>query len=201
MLAQAGGFYLALGTTQHMTMPTIPDEVLKEILVLRSENQLEATEQALISDLSTAKAKWTLEETPRYRKAGRSPLYVSGKYLTATGVCPATGEKDAGRPQKTTARSTVPRAKAEDDTKASGAEINEMAFYKYLHDKGFEVKLTRDLLTGALDTVIPAAISDLSLAFAPAPAHCEKIHVTRTTPQIQVTMSFDRFMELAGLKP
>jgi len=62
---------------------------------------LDATEEAAYADLAKSKAKWVLEEAPRHRRAGRSALYISGKYLSSYGADPATGEADgkaAGKP-------------------------------------------------------------------------------------------------------
>ena len=89
-------------------MSKIPADTLKVILELRAENGLDATEESVYADLAKSKAKWTLEETPRYRRAGRSPLYVSGKYLSSYGTDPATGEADGGNGKKPKAASTPP---------------------------------------------------------------------------------------------
>lgn len=175
-------------------MEKIPSDTLKEILALRSENGLEATESALYADLTKSKAKWTLEETPRYRRAGRSPLYVSGKYLTATGVCPATGEAD-GKEKK------VKTANASQSRSASGGQkVDETTFYKVLHGKGFNVKISQNLLTNELDTEVPASITKLGLKFGQIPANATDIHVIQTNPQVQVAMPLDKFLELAGIK-
>lgn len=176
-------------------MPSIPASTLKEILALRSENGLEATEEALQADLTKSKAKWTLEETPRYRRAGRSPLYVSGKYLTAFGTCPATGEAD-GKEKKAKASSAVAGRNS-----TSSSKIDETAFYKVLHGKGFGVKISQNLLTGELETHVPAAISKLGLKFSAAPANATDVHVSQTSPQVQITLTLDKFLELAGIKP
>jgi hypothetical protein len=175
-------------------MSKIPADTLKVILELRAENGLNATEDAVFADLAKSKAKWTLEETPRYRRAGRSPLWVSGKYLSSYGTDPATGETDEGNGKKPKAAST-PRAATSVDRK-----VDETAFYKVLHGKGFQVKISQNLLTGELETQIPPAISKLELQFGAIPGNASAIHITQTSPQIQVSMSLDTFLELAGIK-
>lgn len=179
-------------------MEHIPSETLQKVIALREANGLEATAEALYEDLAKSKCKWTLIETPRYRRAGKSPIYISGKYLTAVGVCPATGEKDEGRKG---AAARTPRAAS---TQAAGAKpeakIDETVFYKVLHGRGFPVKITQDLLTGELETQLPTSITQLGLKFAPIPQNASDIHITQTSPQVQVAMPLDKFLELAGIK-
>lgn len=175
-------------------MSKIPADILKLILELRAENGLDATEEAVYADLAKSKAKWTLEETPRYRRAGRSPLYVSGKYLSSYGTDPATGEAD-GRSGKKALPAAAPRASIPVNSK-----VDETAFYKVLYGKGFNVKISQNLLTGELETQIPPAISKLELQFGAIPANASAIHITQTSPQIQVAMPLERFLELAGIK-
>ncbi|MBB5351577.1 hypothetical protein HNR46_001814 [Haloferula luteola] len=176
-------------------MDTIPSDTLQQVIALRAENGLEANESAVYDDLAKSKCKWTLAETPRYRQAGRSPIFISGKYLTATGICPATGEKDDRAPKTSTrAASTSSASKPE-------SKIDETVFYKVLHGKGFSVKITQDLLSGALETQVPASITNLGLKFAPMPSNATDIHVVQTSPQVQVSMPLDKFLELAGIKP
>jgi len=69
---------------------------MTQVLALRKKNGLIPTEEALAADIAAARTKYTLQETARYRRAGESPLYIAGKYLTShNGVCPATGEREA----------------------------------------------------------------------------------------------------------
>jgi hypothetical protein len=175
-------------------MSKIPADTLKAILELRAENGLDATEEAVYADLAKSKAKWTVEETPRYRRAGRSPLYVSGKYLSSYGTDPATGEADAGSGKKPKA---APSARA---SATVNGKVDEAAFYKVLHGKGFSVKITQDMLTGEIQTQIPASISKLELQFGAIPGNASGVHITQTSPQIQVAMPLDKFLELAGIK-
>jgi len=178
-------------------MDKIPAETLKQILELRSENGLEATEQAMRADLEKSKAKWVLDETPRYRKAGRSPIYISGKYLSSYGTDPATGEKDGKEPKAKKAGSAgaaAPKA-------APAAKIDESVFLKVMHGKGFKVKVSQDMLSGEIQREVPPAIAKLDLQFGSIGSNASGIHVTQTSPQIQVSMPFDRFLELAGIKP
>ena len=179
----------------------LPDAVLDIVLALRKENGLEPTKAALESDLERSGAKWVLEETPRYRKAGRSPLYFSGKFLTAKGVDPATGEADGKTSKKQAPAKREAKAAKTESTPEPTSPVNEMAFYKVLHGKGFAVKMTQDLLTGKLETKVPTAIEKLGLQFGPIPSNAEGIFVSQTTPQIQVSLPLDKFLELAGIKP
>jgi len=176
-------------------MLTIPDNTLQKVLELRTKNGLEATPAALEASLEAAKCKWTLTETPRYRLAGDSPIYISGKYLTQAGICPATGEKDGGSAFKR------PVAKASKSEAAAASAPSEEAFYRVLHGKGFGIKITKDLLTGEIKEEVPRAIAELGLQFGAAPARAEAVYVTQTSPQIQVAMSLDKFLEIAKIKP
>ena len=176
-------------------MSIFPNDTLAKVLELRTKNGLDATPEALTADLETAKCKWTLEETPRYRRAGDSPIFVSGKYLTTTGICPATGEKDTDRPVRTVAKNPS-NTKIEAPVAAS-----EEVFYRVLHGKGFDVRITKDLLTGEILQEVPKAIENLDLAFGTVPNNTTRVHITQTSPQIQVSMSLDKFLELAAIKP
>jgi hypothetical protein len=178
-------------------MSKIPADTMKVILELRSENGLSATEDAVYADLAKSKAKWVLEETPRYRQAGRSPLYLSGKYLSAYGTDPATGEPDSKATEKPAAKRA---GRAASTFVGNGKAVDETAFYKVLHGKGFAVKISQNLLTGELETQIPPAISKLELQFGAIPSNATAIHVTQTSPQIQVAMPLDKFLEVAGIK-
>lgn len=179
-------------------METIPSETLSRILELRRANGLEATETAVYADLEKSKCKWTLTDTPRYRRAGASPLWISGKYLSSYGTCPASGEADQGR-GKAAARETKPTAPKPVAAPVAG-KVDEAVFYKVLHGKGFAVKITQDLLTGEIQTQIPESIRRLDLRFGAIPGNASGIHVTQTSPQIQVAMPLDKFLELSGIR-
>jgi hypothetical protein len=178
-------------------MQQIPSDILSQILELRKANGLEATEAAVYADLEKSKCKWTLSDTPRYRRAGNSPLWVSGKYLSSYGSCPASGEADQGRDNKAprAAKASAPKSSV-----ASAPKIDEGAFYKVLHGKGFPVKITQDLLTGEIQTQLPDAIRKLELNFSAIPSNAAAVHVTQTSPQIQIAMPLDKFLELAGIR-
>ena len=179
-------------------METIPSETLSRILELRRANGLEATEAAVYADLEKSKCKWTLSDTPRYRRAGASPLWVSGKYLSSYGTCPASGEADQGRGKAglRVARPAAPKAVAA----PVAGKVDESVFYKVLHGKGFAVKITQDLLSGEIQTQIPEPIRKLELQFGAIPGNASGVHVTQTSPQIQVAMPLDKFLELAGIR-
>ncbi|MFT4177244.1 MAG: hypothetical protein QM627_11385 [Luteolibacter sp.] len=191
-------FIACVGKIRHSVyrpyMATIPADTLKAILNLRAENGLEADEASVYRDLETV--KWTLNETPRYRRAGRSPVYLSGKYLTANGVDPVTGEKESNGPAK--------KAKAAASAKSSPkyeSKLDESAFYRVLHAKGFSIKVSQDLITGAVETQLPESIKRLGLQFDEIPGNATGVYVTQTSPQIQVAMSLDKFLEIAGIRP
>jgi hypothetical protein len=178
-------------------MDKIPSNTLARVLELRAENGLEATEAAVYADLEKSKCKWTLTDTPRYRTAGRSPIYVSGKYLSSYGTDPATGEKDERGGKKAKPAASAPKA----STSSHSSKVDEAVFYKVLHGKGFPVKITQDLLSGEIQTVIPEGIKKLDLSFGSIPSNSSGIYVTQTSPQIQVSMTLDKFLELAGIRP
>ena len=164
---------------------------------MRLANGLEATESAVYADLEKSKCKWTLTDTPRYRRAGASPLWISGKYLSSYGTCPASGEADQGRGKVTVARTSAPKPVAAPVM----SKVDESVFYKVLHGKGFAVKITQDLLSGEIQTQIPEPIRKLELQFGAIPGNASGIHITQTSPQIQVAMPLDKFLELAGIRP
>jgi hypothetical protein len=177
-------------------MDKIPSDTLAQVLELRKKNGLEATEAAVYADLEKSKCKWTLTDTPRYRRAGASPIWVSGKYLSSYGTCPASGEADEkGSKSPKAAKAGAPKASA-----SAGGKLDESVFYKVLHGKGFPVKITQDLLTGEIQTQIPESIKKLDLQFGAVPSNASGIHVTQTSPQIQVAMPLDKFLEFAGIR-
>lgn len=174
---------------------TLPAETLKEIIALRKENGLEATEAAVTASL--VGLKYHLKETPRYRRAGRSPIYLPGKLLTAKGTDPVTGEQDSSAPKTQAAGKQASSAKRGGEVKAADS----MQFYRVLHGRGFQIKVTRDEITGEVETKLPKALEDLALQFGEYPSSGEGIYVTQTSPKVLVTLSLDKFIELTGLKP
>ena len=76
-----------------------------------------------------------------------------------------------------------------------------VAFHAYATQKMAEIRITKDLLTGEIREEVPAKIGALGLKFGAVPTHADTVYVTRTSPQIQVAMSLDKFLELAGVKP
>lgn len=179
----------------------IDADILKTILALRKKNGLEATEAAARADLAGI-SKWTLEETPRYRRAGDSPIYLPGKFLTAKGTDPVTGEVDS----QASAGGRKPSKREGGElgngrSAGKGPKVDETQFYRVLHGKGFAVKITQDVLTGELETSVPAAIQKLGVQFGSIPANADGIYVTQTSPQIQISLPLDKFLEIAGIKP
>ncbi|MFT3990345.1 MAG: hypothetical protein QM680_02940 [Luteolibacter sp.] len=174
-------------------MATLPADTLKAVLNLREANGLEADEASVYRDLETV--KWTLDETPRYRRAGRSPIYLSGKYLTANGVDPVTGEKEVNGPAKKVKTAASSKAAQKYESK-----LDESAFYRVLHAKGFPIKVSQDLITGAVETQLPENIKKLNLQFDEIPSNATGVYVTQTSPQIQIALSLDKFLEIAGIR-
>ena len=172
----------------------IPEDAMEKILELRKKNGLVPTAEAVIEDITAAKTKFTLKETPRYRRAGDSPLYIAGKYLTShRGVCPATGEREASRGDFASASTSSAKEQV----------ISEDAFVKVLAGKGFKFTRLVNTITGeVVKEESDPKIARLNLAYQPIPNNADhsKVYVQRTTPQIQVSMTLDRFLELAGIK-
>lgn len=181
-------------------MENLSSEALGAILELRRQNGLEATEAALKADVEASKAKWTLKETPRYRKAGNSPVYVSGKYLTSVGKCPFTGEVDAKAATKPAGKAKAPKASKGGTDTGHGRGVSDSDFYKALHAKGFKIRIAQNLITGGIETDLPASITGLELEFGAIPSKASTVHVIQTSPQIQVALPLDKFLELAGIK-
>ena len=173
-------------------------ETISKALELRSKNGLEATEAALISDLEKSGTKYTETATPRYRTAGDSPIFIAGKYLTKHGICPATGEKDTHE-RKAPAR----RAASAAASSAASAEISEEALIRVLAGKGFKfVRLVNSLTGQVVEEQKDPQIEKLGLVCAPIPKNSDgTIYVTQTSPQVQVSLSLDKFLEIAGIKP
>lgn len=85
---------------------------------------------------------------------------------------------------------------------AKGTTIDEKAFIRVLAGKGFKfVRLVNELTGEVVKEETDQKISKLDLQFAAIPKNAENIHVIQTTPQIQVAMTLDKFLELAGIKP
>lgn len=179
------------------SMSKISSGNIPKVLELRKKNGLEATEEAANADLAASGAKWTETDTPRYRAAGESPIFISGKYLTKAGVDPATGEKDSGRvggPSKASTKASKGNAK--------GAAPSERDFYLDLHHRGFKVAILRNELTGEIKAEIPAAITALNLKFGGTPSKGDdSVYVTQTAAPVLVTLTLEKFLELAKIKP
>lgn len=178
----------------------ITGKTLEKALELRKANGLTPTKEALMADLDAAGAKYTVTETPRYRAAGDSPIYISGKYLTAKGgVCPATGEKEEVK------ATTKPAKKAPNLLGLPAvSEISEDACVRVFAGKGFRfIRLVNSLTGEVVKEETDPKITKLNLVYSPIPKNAapDRLYVTQTSPQVQVSMSLDRFLELAGIKP
>lgn len=94
------------------------------------------------------------------------------------------------------------QAKAKKGAIEETGDISETAFIKVMAGRGFDFQRLRNELTGEIvKDVRDPKIDKLGLKFSPIPKNAEGIHVTQTSPQIQVSMSLDKFLELAGIKP
>jgi hypothetical protein len=178
----------------------ITGKILDKALELRKKNGLVATKEALMTDLEAAGAKYTVTETPRYRAAGESPIYISGKYLTAKGgICPATGEREEPKDTLKVARKT-PNLLGQ----PAVSEISEDACVRVLAGKGFKfIRLVNSLTGEVVKEETDPRITKLNLVYSAIPknAASDRLYVTQTSPQVQVSMTLDRFLELAGIKP
>jgi hypothetical protein len=173
----------------------IKGTTLEKVLELRKKNGLEASERALQADLDRAGTKYSLEPKPRYRAAGESPVFIAGKYLTKYGVCPATGESD--QPQGKRQPAKKPAA-------VGGSSISEEECIKVLAGKGFNfVRLVNSITGQLVEERKDPKIEKLNFQYSPIAARAdhEVVYVTQTTPQIQVSMTLDRFLQLTGTKP
>jgi hypothetical protein len=80
--------------------------------------------------------------------------------------------------------------------------IDEKAFIRVCAGKGFKfVRLVNELTGELVKDERDPKIDKLALKFAGIPSNCDGIYITQTSPQIQVSMSFDKFLEIAGIKP
>lgn len=94
------------------------------------------------------------------------------------------------------------QAKAKKPEIQEDGDISETTFIKVMAGRGFDFQRLRNELTGEIvKDVRDPKIDKLGLKFAPIPKNAEGIHVTQTSPQIQISMSLDKFLELAGIKP
>jgi hypothetical protein len=172
----------------------IKGQTLEKVLELRKKNGLEASERALQADLDRAGTKYTLEPKPRYRAAGESPIYIAGKYLTKHGICPATGEPDQSQSKRQVGKKTS----------VAGSSISEDEAVKVLAGKGFNfVRLVNSITGQLVEEKKDPKIDKLNFHYLPIPARADHdvVYVTQTSPQIQVSMTLDRFLQLTGTKP
>ena len=94
------------------------------------------------------------------------------------------------------------KSKKKNDSGQPAGEINETAFIKVMAGRGFDFQRLRNELTGEIvKDVKDPKIEKLGLRFGSVPKNADAIYVTQTTPQIQVSMSLDKFLEVAGIKP
>jgi len=172
----------------------IKGQTLEKVLELRKKNGLDATEHALMADLDRAGTKYTLEPKPRYRAAGESPVYIAGKYLTKYGVCPATGESDHSQSKRQPSKRPA----------LGNPSISEDEAVKVLAGKGFNfVRLVNSITGQLVEERKDPKIEKLNFHYLPIPprADHEVVYVTQTSPQIQVSMTLDHFLQLTGTKP
>jgi hypothetical protein len=82
------------------------------------------------------------------------------------------------------------------------SEISETAFVKVIAGKGFKYVHLVNTLTGeVVKEEKDPKIEKLDLQFSAIPRNSDgAIHVTQTSPEIQITMNLEKFLELAGIK-
>lgn len=148
---------------------------------------------------------------PAKKTATKSKSTNSEKPLSAgqgKKFCPSCGEIIAAR------SSTCPKCSAiippknkkapSDASKAPSPAkaIDEKAFIRVCAGKGFKfVRMINDLTGELVKEETDPKIDKLALKFAGIPSNADGIYITQTSPQVQVSMSFDRFLEVAGIKP
>lgn len=81
-------------------------------------------------------------------------------------------------------------------------KIEVSIFVREMAERGFKYIRHVDGITGKLvRNEDDPQIEKLDLQFEAIPRTADGIHVTQTSPQIQVSMSLDKFLELTGIKP
>ena len=79
---------------------------------------------------------------------------------------------------------------------------DESQFVKELVARGFKFVRHMDSLTGEIvKSEDDPKIEALGLRFSTIPLITEDVHVIQTSPQVQVAMPLDKFLELTGIKP
>ena len=87
---------------------------------------------------------------------------------------------------------------------AEGLEIDKNQFVKVMAGKGFAyTKMVNELTGEVVEEKSDPKIEALGLEFKAAPKNAdpEKLYVSQTSPQIQVTMTFDKLLNILGIKP
>ena len=80
--------------------------------------------------------------------------------------------------------------------------VEKTVFVREMAALGFKYVRHVDGITGELVRCEDdAQIEKLGLEFGPLPRIAEDIHITQTSPQVQISMSMEKFLELAGIKP
>jgi hypothetical protein len=145
----------------------------------------------------TTNAGIPIEQSPG---KGRKQCPSCAKYISARSeVCPDPECQHVFQPSgKAASNPKTPRA-----AKASSSEISETAFIKELAGKGFKYVHMVNTLTGeVMKEEKDPKIEKLGLKFSDIPKNSHgEIFVTQTSPEIQVSMKLDKFLEIAGIKP
>ena len=80
--------------------------------------------------------------------------------------------------------------------------VEESVFVREMAALGFKYIRHFDGLTGEqVKCEDDAQIKKLGLEFGPLPSIAEDVHITQTSPQVQISMSMEKFLELAGITP
>lgn len=173
---------------------TLTPTIKQQVMELRAKNGLSTAEADLIADL--AKVRVSEDPYPRMRKAGNSPLFVMGKSITANGMkCPITGELDTTERPVAKPSTRGARKSSEVTSEADSKE----KFYRVLHNRGYAIRVSKDLITGEVREEIPANLAEMNFKFQTPGSNIEGVYISQVSPQIQVTMNLDKFLELARL--
>lgn len=142
----------------------------------------------------TAPATQPAESTP----TRNSPTCKAcgGKIGGRTIKCPHCGHIKEPKEKKA---SGTAEAKATDKAPAT---IDQMQFIRVMINKGWKYeKMVNAFTNEVIKETVPPQIEKLGLTFEAIPKNADGVYITQTSPQIQVAMPLDKFLEIAGLKP
>lgn len=83
-----------------------------------------------------------------------------------------------------------------------GKFVEEAVFTREMAERGFHyVKLINGHTGEVIQNESDPKIEALGLEFGVIPSSADAIYVIQTSPQVQIAMSLDKFLELTGIKP